>query len=512
MAYTLGVDIGTSNIQCVAVKRDGQVIAKHQLPVKVIHPTPGACEIDPEELWRSFKEVVKVTLRQASLEPAAACLGITCQRNTILLWKRETGKPLCNFITWQDRRAAKDCERWNESMKKKTIQAASSFLHFFTRSKRFLAASVISFITGMSAIRLHWLLNNLEGVREIAEKGEVCFGTVDTWIVWKLTEGKVHATDYSNVSTTVMYDPYTMDWSNLLLSLLEIPSAILPEIRDSGGDFGISVAHIFGQGIPITGVISDQTSAAFAQMCWEPGDAKCTFGTGMFLSINTGNKPHASVTGFYPTIGWKIRDELVFFAEGFFASIGSVVEWGQKFGLYSDPSETMALATSVESSGGVCFVPCFSGMQAPYNDPNCAASIVGVTYDTRKEHITRAMLESFAFTCKQLYDVAVEEVSYPIEKIRVDGGVCNNSLVMQLTSDLLELPLYRPKTLNLTVFGAVFVAGIGSGFWSSREEVKNFWQLDRIFKPRSETMCEELKQSYTLWQKALERSMNWYES
>lgn len=513
MAYVLGVDIGTSSLRCVAVGRDGKVLAKHQLPVRVIHPTVDACEIDPEELWQSFKEVVKVTLRDASMTPAATCLGITTLRNTFMLWKRETGKPLCNFITWEDRRAAKDCESWNESARMKAIQAASSVLHFFTRSKKFLAASVISFITNMTSIRLHWLLNKLEGTREMAEKGDVCFGTVDTWIIWKLTEGKVHATDYSNISTSVLYDPYTMSWSNLMLSMLQIPKQMLPEIRDTGGDFGTCVPHLFGQGIPITGVISDQMSSAFAQMCWEPGDTKCTFGTGVFMTINTGSKVHTSITGLYPSIGWKIGDELVFFAEGIFSSVGSVVKWGEQLGLYTDPAHTEEAAMSVDSSGGVCFVPCFSGIQQPYNDPQCAASIIGLTYETRKEHITRAMLESFAFVCKQLFDLATSEIDHPVTSFRVDGGVSNNSFVMQLCSDLLGVPIQRPTTVDITVFGAVFVAGLSSGFWTSRDEVKEFWELERMFLPRTNGKThEELQAAYSTWQKALERSLGWYET
>ena len=514
MAFVLGVDVGTSRLRCIAMTRDGQIVGNHQAPMTVLHPLPDACELDPELLWRTFQEVVKETLRASSLRAEdAACLGITCLRNTFLLWKRETGEPLCNFITWQDRRAAKDCESWNESAKLKTLQAGASVLHFFTRSKKFLAASVISFITNMTAIRLHWLLNTLQGTREMGRRGEICFGTVDTWLLWKLTEGKVHATDYSNISTSVLYDPYCMDWTNLMLTLLDIPQQILPEIRDTGGDFGNCASHIFGHPIPITGVISDQTSAAFAQMCWEPGDAKCTFGSGMFMSINTGNKPHASISGFYPTICWKIGDELVFLAEGIFASVGSVVEWGKEFGLYSDPVETETMALSVDSSGGVCFVPCFSGIQAPYNDPHCAASVVGLNYNTRKEHVTRAMLESFAFVCKQLFDVARSEISFKIKKMRVDGGVCNNSFTMQLCSDMLGVPIERPKTLDMTVFGAVFVAGLSSGFWKSRDEIRDFWQLDREFVPQasSEKNMEKLLKSFRTWTKALQRSLEWYE-
>ncbi len=510
--FVLGVDVGTSGIRCVAVDKQGNTLAQSRIPIKVQHPTPDASELDPEEVWQGFQQVVKNTLESGSLSASnVKCLGITNLRNTFLLWERKTSKPLCNFITWQDRRAAQGVLDWNNSFQLKSIQAGSTLAHYFTRSKRFKAASVIKFTTNHVSPRLWWLLEQDESYRIRARNGELCFGTVDTWLIWKLTDGQVHATDYSNVSGTVLYDTYQLEWSGLLINLFDVPREILPEIKDSGTLYGHCADHIFGCRIPITGNISDQTSSTFAQMCWTPGDVKCTMGTGMFVCINTGKRPHASVTGLYPVIGWKIGDDLTFLAEGIFSSIGSVVEWGKDLGLYSNPSETESIATSVESTNGVCFVPCFDGVQAPYNDPKSTASIIGITHNTTQAHIVRAMLESFAFVGKQLFDVAIDEVEYVIKNVRVDGGVFNNDFVTQSLSDMLHLPIQKPVELNKTVFGAVYVAGLASGFWQNRDEIKQFWKLDKEFKPtKNKEKLQENKKTYKTWQRALERSLEWY--
>lgn len=512
MSFVLGVDIGTSSMRCVAVDKDGKTLVQRRVPVEIHHPTPDGSELDPEIIWETFKNIIKDTLEAGSLRPSdVACLGIANLRNTFLLWERNTGRPICNFITWQDRRAAKDVEDWNESLQLKLIQTGSNIAHFFIRSNRFKAASVIKFLTAHVAPRLWWALNRIEGARERARKRELCFGTIDTWIVWKLTDGLVHATDYSNVCATALYDPFQLDWSGLLLNAFDVPREMLPEVKDSGGFFGNCAEHIFGASIPITSVISDQTSAMFAQMCWEPGDMKCTMGTGMFVSINSGRIPHASVTGFYPVIGWKIGDDLTFLAEGMFTSIGSVVEWGKRFGLYSDPVETEAMAMSVNSSEGVYFVPCFDGIQAPHNDPNSAASVIGIHHGTTPSHIVRAMLESFAFVLKQLFDVAKDEVEYDMRKVKVDGGVCNNDFVLQLSADLLGIPFQRPKELDKTVYGTVFIAGLASGFWKSRDEIREFWELDKEFLPEADKKkCKENLQAYHIWQNALERCLHWH--
>lgn len=515
MAYVLGVDVGTTQVRCFAIGADGSPLSSHFVPLPVLHPQPIASEIDPFVLWECFLEVVRQTMSKGNLDPKeAACLGITCQRNSFLLWKRATNLPLCNIITWQDRRAATVCKEWNESMQLKFLHAGASLAHLVTRNKRFLAASIITFITQQTAPRLYWALRSIEGANEMAAAGELCFGTIDTWLLWKLTDGKVHATDYSNIATTVLYDPFQMRYSTTVLNMLGIPMSILPEVRDSGGDFGRTEEHLFGASIPITGIISDQTSAMFAQGCWKPGDLKCTMGTGMFLSINTGSKPHASLAGFYPVIGWKIGKEIVFLAEANIPSCGSAIEWGMKFGLYGDPAETEAIAMSVPDADNVCFVPAFDGIQAPFNDPFATASVIGITHNTRREHIVRALLESLAFSVKQIYDVGKSEIDLNIQRVCIDGGVSANDFVVQLVSDLLAHRVQRPKDVDMTVYGAVYIAGLATGFWKSRDEIQRLWQLDRVFEPSgaaSQRVCEVMR-NYRRWQGAVERSLGWYKS
>ena len=512
MSYILGVDVGTTSIRCFSINKQGQTLATHSTSVEVLHPQAGYSEIDPEGLWLGFKEVVAQTISKGNLDPGDAdSIGITCQRNSFLLWNRTTGQPLCNVITWQDRRAATICKEWNESMQFKFLHAGAGFLHFITRSKRFLGASVIQLITQMVAPRLYWAMNNIKGVKELEKENNLCFGTIDTWILWKLTDGAVHATDYSNVCTTVLYDPFQLKYSDIILNVMGFPESMLPEVKDTGGSFGNVAEHHFGASIPIMSVIADQTSATFAQGCWEPGDLKCTMGTGMFLLINTGSKPHASLSGYYPVIGWKIGKELTYLAEANFPSCGSAIEWGKNFGLYSTPSETESIATSVDDSDGACFVPAFDGIQVPYNDPCATASIIGMTHNTKREHMVRAILESLAFTFKQTYDVGLSEMNVQIKKVRVDGGVVKNNFIMRAVSDLLGRTVQRPKDVDMTVYGAIYVAGLASGFWKSKDEIRQLWLLDREFEPSQDSEAtKKLEERYKQWQKAVERSLEWY--
>ena len=510
MTYVLGVDVGTNSIHCFAIDKQGKPLSSYSTVVKVLQPQPGYSEIDPEELWLGFKDAVSNTLTSGHLNPAEAdCLGIACQRNAFLLWNRSTGKPLCNLITWQDRRAEEVCRQWNASRQFKFMHAGAGVMHFFTRSKRFLAASTISLTCQHVVPRLYWALNNIKGAKQLASEGNLCFGTVDTWMLWKLTNGAVHATDYSHVCTTILFDTYQMKYSDTMLSLMGFPRSMLPEIKDTGGLFGHVAEEHFGASILITGVISDQSSAAFAQGCWERGDLKCTLGTDMFMCINTGNKPHTSLSGIYPVVGWKIGKEVTFLAETNFPSSGSVCELGIKFGFYSEPSETEAIAESVEDSKGVYFVPDFNGIQAPYS----TACVIGQTHNTSREHLVRAMLESIAFTFKHLYDDAESELDTEIQKIRVDGGVSSNNFVMQNVSNLLGREVERPIAVDMTVYGAIYVAGLASGFWKDQKEIRSLWKLDRTFSPKVPNSQERitLLASYKRWQRAVEESPEWCE-
>lgn len=513
MTYVLGVEVGTTSIRCLAIDKQGKPLSSDSTVIKMLHPQPGYSEIDPDELWLGFKDTVSNTLTSGRLNPAGAdCLGISCQRNAFLLWNRSTGKPLCNLITWQDRRAEEVCKQWNASMKFKFMHAGAGVMHFFTRSKRFLAASTISLTSHHVVPRLYWALHNIKGAKQLANEDNLCFGTVDTWILWKLTNGAVHVTEYSHVCTTILFDTYQMKYSDTMLSLMGFPCSMLPEIKDTGGLFGHVAEEHFGASILITGVISDQTSAAFAQGCWERGDLKCTLGTDMFMCINTGNKPHTSLSGIYPVVGWKIGKDVTFLAETNYPSSGSVLEWGTKFGLYTEPSETEAIAESVEDSNGVCFVPAFNGIQAPCNDPCPSACVIGQTHTTSREHIVRAVLESIAFIFKQLYDGVESVLDTEIQNIRLDGSVSSNNFVMQIVSDLLGKEIEKSADVNMAVYGAMYIAGLASGFWKDHKEIRSLWKVDRTFSPKpKERPRLTLLASYKCWQRAVEELPVWCE-
>ncbi|XP_042285261.1 putative glycerol kinase 5 isoform X2 [Thunnus maccoyii] len=398
----------------------------------------------------------------------------------------------------------------------KAIHGVMKVLYFLTRQKRSLAASLIVFTTQHVTFRLVWALTHYKQVRQAVAEGNCCFGTMDTWLLFKLTKGFVHATDYSNASATGIFDSYQMCWSSFLCSLVSLPLSIFPKVENTGHHFGSIDPSIFGVSIPIMSVMADQQAAMFGECCFDVGDVKITMGTGTFMNINTGNKPHTSVTGLYPVVGWKIGSEVVYLAEGNAADTGTAIKWAEKLELFSDVRDTSAMAYSVSDSDGVCFVPSFSGLQAPLNDPKACASLMGLKPSTTKCHLVRAILESVAFRNMQLYETMLKETHIPITKIRVDGGVSSNDFIMQLTADLFGRKVARPQHNEMSCLGAAFVAGLGVGFWRTREELKKLQSSDELFTPR-EVHKEDAgspRREYTAvlqsWERALRRSMNWY--
>ncbi|KAI1882664.1 hypothetical protein AGOR_G00237220 [Albula goreensis] len=338
-------------------------------------------------------------------------------------------------------------------------------------------------LTQHVTMRLAWILQHCAEVRRAVREGTCCFGTIDTWLLYKLSKGAVHATDYSNASTTGIFDSYQMCWSEFLCQVVSLPLSIFPTVENTGHNYGSSDASIFGVPIPIMSVMADQQAAMFGECCFDTGDVKITMGTGTFMDINTGNKPHTSVAGLYPLVGWKIGPEVVYLAEGNAADTGTAIKWAQKLDLFSDVQETEAMASSVKDSDGVCFVPSFSGLQAPLNDPKACASFMGLKPSTTKSHLVRAILESVAFRNKQLYDIMLRETHIPITRIRADGGVCTNDFIMQLTADLLGKKIDRPSHFDMSSLGAAFVAGLAVGFWKNQEELKRLRTTDRMFLP-----------------------------
>ncbi|XP_035874213.1 putative glycerol kinase 5 isoform X3 [Phyllostomus discolor] len=465
--FVLGLDVGSSVIRCHVYDRAARIRGSSAQKVENLCPQIGWVEIDPDVLWLQFVAVIKESVKAAGIEMNQIVgLGISTQRATFITWNKKTGNHFHNFISWQDLRAIELVKSWNSSLIMK--------------------------------------------VKKAIEEENCCFGTVDTWLLHKLTKGSEFATDFSNASTTGLFDPYEMCWNGPITSLLSIPLSLLPPVRDTSFNFGSVDEEIFGVPIPIMALVADQQSAMFGECCFQTGDVKLTMGTGTFLDINTGSNPQQNVGGFYPLIGWKIGQEVVCLAEGNAGDTGTAIKWAQQLDLFTDAAETEKMANSLKDSEGVYFVPSFSGLQVPLNDPCACASFMGLKPSTSKYHLVRAILESIAFRNKQLYEVMQKEIHIPITKIRADGGVCKNSFVMQMTSDLINEDIDRPVHLDMSCRGAAFLAGLAVGFWTDKEELKQLRQSEMVFKPQKK--WQEYETSMENWVRAVKRSMHWYKA
>ncbi|KAG8445514.1 hypothetical protein GDO86_010325 [Hymenochirus boettgeri] len=474
----LAVDVGSSLLRCHVYNQKGEKCGTAETKLKVLYPQHGWVEIDPESLWDQVVSVVKEAIKDAGIQISqVAGLGISTQRATFITWN-----------SWQDLRAADLVSTWNNSLLLKAIHGSSKVLHFFTRRKRFLAASLIKFTTQHVSLRLVWVLQNIPEVQQAAEEGNCCFGTIDTWLLYKLTKGTVHATDYSNASGTAIFDPYQMCWSSFLCSLLSIPLSIFPSVEDTSHSFGIVDPSLFGAPIPIRALVADQQAAMFGQCCFDVGNVKLTLGTGSFISVNTGNALHTSLAGLYPLIGWKIGEEVVCLAEGNASDTGTAIKWAQELNLFANVADTENMARSVPDCGGTCFVPSFSGLQAPVNDPYACASFMGLKPSTSKNHLIRAILESVAY--------------------RADGGVSNNNFIMQMTADLFGRTINKPIHTDMSSLGAAFLAGLAVGMWSSKDELKKIRKTGVEYMPQ--TKWKEYEQAMASWELALQRCSNWY--
>ncbi|XP_067003206.1 putative glycerol kinase 5 isoform X2 [Anabrus simplex] len=475
--FVAALDVGTTTVRCHILDQSTATIGTACDKVELLYPKDGYEEIEPEQLWRAIVNVITEAIKAAGVGvQQVACLGISTQRSTFITWHRETGKPFHNFITWKDIRADKLVQEWNNSFTMKTLRGTARCLYTATRSKRFLAASVLKLMNSQVTVRLMWALQNIADLKEAASKDLAMFGTVDTWLLYRLSGGKLHVTDVSNASATGFYDPFIMQWSGLSYSLFRFPASLLPEVWDTAGDFGCTSSDLFGAEIPICCVMADQAASTFGSCCFDEGDIKVTMGTGTFLNLNTGRHPHASVAG-----------------------------------LLSEPAESNHLSSSVKDSGGVFFVPAFSGLQAPVNDAQAAAGFLGIKPTTTKNHMVRAMLESIVFRVLQLYETLQKEANYCYSWIRVDGGVSKNDFVMQLLADITGLKVERPSSSEMTVLGVGFLAGLSAGMWKSKDELRMLRKVERVFqadKERSQTYLH----TFQLWNEALKRFLRWNHS
>lgn len=492
--YILALDQGTTSSRAILFDQQGNIAGVEQKEFTQIFPQPGWVEHDALEIWETQLWVAQNLLNKKGVNPGQiAAIGITNQRETTVIWDKVTGQPIHHALVWQDRRTASICE----TLKQEGL------------------AEYISEYTGLvidayfSGTKIKWLLDQVPGAREKAEAGQLLFGTIDTWLLWKLTGGKVHATDYSNASRTMLFNIRSLDWDPALLKALNIPASLLPTVMPSSALFGETVATLFGEPIRISGMAGDQQAALFGQACFEPGMAKNTYGTGCFMLMNTGSIPYRSTKGLLTTIAWGLDGKIIYALEGSVFNAGSAIQWLRDgLGLLGTSAESEALATSVSDSGGVYMVPAFTGMGAPYWDMYARGSIQGLTRGTTRAHLVRATLESLAFQTKDVLDIMAEESHIALETLRVDGGASANNFLMQFQADILGTPVERPAVLETTALGAAYLAGLATGYWT-KGEIASRWQCDALFEPGLDK--EKTRLLYRGWRKAVERSLGWVE-
>jgi glycerol kinase len=486
--YILALDQGTTSSRAMLLAQDGQVHGLAQTPFKQIFPKPGWVEHDPIEIWSSQFGVANEALAKAGAKTdSIAAIGITNQRETTIIWDRKTGEPVYNAIVWQDRRTSAFCDQLREQGHAPMIQQKTGLVidAYFSGSK------------------VRWLLDNVSGVRTRAEKGELAFGTVDTWLIWQLTGGARHVTDVTNASRTMLFNLHTLAWDDDLLKLLNIPKALLPEVVSSSEVCATTSGPLAG--IPIAGIAGDQQSALFGQMCMLPGMVKCTYGTGSFMLLNTGEKPVMSKNKLLTTVAWRIKDKTFYALEGSVFIAGAVVQWlRDELQIIRSAEEIEELAASVPDTAGVYFVPAFSGLGAPHWDQYARGTITGLTRGANRAHIARAALEGIAFQIADIIEAMETDSGVPLTELRVDGGAARNNLLMQIQADALGVPVTRPANTESTVLGATYLAGLAVGYWPDQETIAKQWQADRRFAPQIDDATR--KQRHAGWLRALERN------
>lgn len=498
-SFILALDQGTTSSRALVLGPDGGIVAVAQKEFPQYFPKPGWVEHDPEEIWASQLAVAKSAIRKAKISSSQiAAIGITNQRETTLLWNRQTGKPLHNAIVWQDRRTADRCDR----LKKHKLAG-----EFTSRTGLIIDAY-------FAGTKLAWLLENVPGAQELAQAGELAFGTVDSWLLWKLTggtagNGAVHKTDLTNAGRTLLCNIHDGAWDAELLKALKIPRSLLPEICSSSEVICETDKKIFGTSIPVAGVAGDQHAALFGQMCLQPGMVKNTYGTGCFMLMNTGKKPRPSANNLLTTVAWKLGNQKPEYAlEGSIFIAGAVVQWLRDgLGIIKKSEDIERLARQAEDNGGVYFVPAFAGLGAPHWDQYARGSMSGLTRGTTAAHLARAALESIAFQTADVLAAMRADANIKIRSLRVDGGAARNNLLMQFQADLLGVPVVRPKSFESTALGAGYLAGLAVGYWKSRDDLVSQWQIEREFEPAMDNArVAELRAG---WHKALERSKSW---
>ncbi|MDR1200285.1 MAG: glycerol kinase GlpK [Tannerellaceae bacterium] len=491
--YVLAIDQGTTSSRAILFNPQGHIITVAQKMFQQYFPNPGWVEHDPNEIWYTQSSVIKEAMAKADVsDNHIACIGIANQRETTIVWDRETGFPVYNAIVWQDRRTSDYCEDLKEKGYAERIQQKTGL--------------VID--AYFSATKIRWILDNVKGIRERAERGELCFGTVDTWLIWKLTKGERFITDITNASRTMLFNIHMQEWDRELLDLFMVPSSMLPEVVSCSEVYAESKEPLFRSGIPISGMAGDQQAALFGQLCIEEGMIKTTYGTGCFMILNTGEKPVLSRNHLLTTIGWKINDKITYALEGSVFVGGAAIQWLRDgIGLLPNASVSEQMAKAVTDNGGVYFVPALTGLGAPYWDQYARGTIIGITRGTTANHITRAALEGISYQVDDVLMAMESDINYKPKEIRVDGGAIANNFLMQFQADISRCPVVRPKVLETTALGAAYLAGLAVGYWKDINELKEQWSLDKVFHPKMKE--EQASQLLTEWHKAVDSARHW---
>lgn len=495
-SFILSLDQGTTSSRAIVFDQSGSIVSVAQKEFRQIFPKPGWVEHDPREIWSTQLGVAAEAISKAGLTVKdIAGIGITNQRETTVVWDRRTGLPVYNAIVWQDRRTAETCDELKARGLEQTI-----------REKTGLVIDAY-----FSATKLRWILDNVTGARERAEKGELAFGTVDTWLLWNLTRGQVHATDFSNASRTMLLNLRTGDWDDALLEVFNIPRAVLPAVRSSSEVYGHTQNVLTAENIPIAGIAGDQQSALFGQLCTSQGMVKNTYGTGCFMLMNTGTEPVLSKNNLLTTIAWRINGVTTYALEGSVFIAGAIVQWLRDgLQIIKRSADVEELAARVQHSDGVYVVPAFAGLGAPYWEQHARGTIVGLTRGSGAAHIARAALDSIAYQTRDVLKAMEADSGIPIRELRVDGGATVNNLLMQFQSDIMDVNVVRPQIIETTALGAAYLAGLGTGFWKSPDDIKNYWVADQTFSPRMET--KQRQQLVGGWQRAVRAAMSWAEN
>ncbi|WP_339170041.1 glycerol kinase GlpK [Anoxybacillus sp. FSL W8-1294] len=486
--YILALDQGTTSSRAILFNQKGEIVHIAQKEFTQYFPQPGWVEHNPNEIWGSILAVIATVLSEAAVEPKQiAAIGITNQRETTVVWDKQTGQPIYNAIVWQSRQTAQICEQLKQAGYDEVFREKTGLL-------------IDAYFSGT---KVKWILDHVAGAREKAERGELLFGTIDTWLTWKLSGGKAHVTDYSNASRTLMFNIYEQRWDDELLGILQVPKAMLPDVRPSSEIYAHTAPyHFFGQEVPIAGIAGDQQAALFGQACFEEGMAKNTYGTGCFMLMNTGEKAVQSNHGLLTTIAWGIDGKVEYALEGSIFVAGSAIQWLRDgLRMIKEAKDSEAYATKVQSTDGVYVVPAFVGLGTPYWDSDVRGAVFGLTRGTTKEHFIRATLESLAYQTKDVLTAMEADAGITLKTLRVDGGAVKNNFLMQFQSDILGVPVERPVVNETTALGAAYLAGLAVGYWQSREEIAKQWNIDRAFEPKMNADTQQ--RLYDGWKKAV---------